>query len=48
MTLAEIVARKPNVDLAGVDATTETVTRQNMLEEGRDCAFRRIRPLIPG
>lgn len=36
MTLAEIMARKPNVDLAKVDATTEEDIRRHMREEGYD------------
>jgi putative transcriptional regulator len=36
MTLAAIIARKPSVDLAKVDATTEEDIRQQMREEGYD------------
>ena len=36
MTLAEIMAGKPNVDLAKIDATTEEDTGRQMREEGYD------------
>jgi putative transcriptional regulator len=36
MTLAEIMARKPSVDLAKIDATTEEDIRRQMHEEGYD------------
>jgi putative transcriptional regulator len=36
MTLAGIMARKPNVDLAKVDATTEEDIRRHMREDGYD------------
>ena len=36
MTLTAIMARKPDVDLAKVDATTEADIRQHMREEGYD------------
>jgi putative transcriptional regulator len=36
MTLAAIMARKPDVDLAKVDATTEDDIRRHMREEGYD------------
>ncbi len=36
MKLAEILASKPNVDLAKIDATTEEDIRRHMLEEGYD------------
>lgn len=36
MTLADIMARKPDVDFAKVDTTTEADIRQHMREEGYD------------
>jgi putative transcriptional regulator len=36
MTLNEIMARKPDVDLAKIDATTEQDIRRHMREEGYD------------
>jgi putative transcriptional regulator len=36
MTLASIMARSPNVDLAAIDATTEDDVRRHMREEGYD------------
>ena len=36
MTLSESMARKPDVDLAKVDATTEEDIRRHMREEGYD------------
>jgi putative transcriptional regulator len=36
LTLAEIMARSPDVDLAKVDATTEEDIRRHMVEDGYD------------
>jgi putative transcriptional regulator len=36
MTLAEILAREPDVDLAQIDATTEDDIRRQMREDGYD------------
>jgi putative transcriptional regulator len=36
LTLAEILASKPNVDLARIDATTEADIRRHMREDGYD------------
>jgi putative transcriptional regulator len=36
MTLAGIIAQKPDVDFARIDATTETDIRRHMREEGSD------------
>lgn len=36
MTLAEILAAKPDIDLAKIDATTEDDIRRHMIEDGYD------------
>jgi len=36
LTLAEIMARSPDVDLGKIDATTEDEIRQHMIEDGYD------------